>query len=173
MRIRKNWAVSAMALLLVLVVLAGCAGAAPAHDCDVAVSLDDALAAQDKAMAGLMMGSVELTNAEFSSLVTELIKQNAAGVPIEMVAACFTEDGMDLDISFTDGTSLHTSGNIAVADNQVVVDLASAGMNGMAVAEGFLPVVEGAINRALGDASLGVAVDVSTGDGTLAVSLGQ
>jgi len=52
-----------------------------------------------------------------------------------------------------------------------MVDLAEASIGDIAVSGPLLDVVSGAINRALGDPSLGVAVDVSTDSGSITLSL--
>ena len=170
---RRNLAVSFVAVML-LAMLAGCAaGDVQVPDRAVEISMDEALAAQDAAMAGVLMGSAEWTESQFSSLVTELIKQNAAGVPIESVKAWFTSEGLVLSVALTDGSAVVLSGNVMVEDNRIKVDLTGASALGMSVASPLLDVVEGAINRALDDPSLGVAVGVNMGEGTLSVAIGQ
>ncbi|MCB0133262.1 MAG: hypothetical protein KDD78_20505 [Caldilineaceae bacterium] len=172
---RKNLAVT-FAVVLLLAVLAGCSGGnVMVPDREVAISMDDAMAAQNKAMEGLMMGSVEWTEGEFSSLLTALIEQNLGeGAPITGVTAWFEPDNMlYLRVGLPGGLSADLGGQIMVEDNMIKVDLSEAGAAGMAVSGAMLDVVEGAINRALDDPSLGVAVNVETGDGTLALSLGQ
>ena len=70
----------ALALVLVLLVssLSACAAGSavnpPARD--ITISVDDALAAQNAGMAGLMAGKAEWTESQFSSFLTVLLQQN-------------------------------------------------------------------------------------------------
>ncbi len=177
---RKNLAVSLVVVLL-LTMLAGCTTgeAAGWPDRDVEVSLDTALAAQDAGIAGLMMGNLQWTESEFSSFLTELVKQNAGEANVVENITAWFEPGNEvfLRVELTPGTMpfgnvVELAGNVDVEGNYVQVDLSDAAVGGMRVAGPMLDVVSGAINRALADPSLGVAVDVETGDGTLGVTVG-
>jgi hypothetical protein len=53
----------------------------------------------------------------------------------------------------------------------ITVDLSEAAIGGIGTTGPLLNVISGAINRALGDASLGVAVDVSTDSGMINIGL--
>lgn len=169
---RRNLAVALVAVFL-LALLAGCSAAAiEVPDREVQNDIETALAAQDKAIAGLMMGGIELTESEFSSLLTALIAQNlGADSPIQSITAWFTPEQLFLSAMMADGSSVDLVGNVGVVDNRVVVDLAAASAMGLSVAGPMLDVVETALNRALDDPSLGVAVDVATGDGTIMIGL--
>jgi len=167
------------ALLIVMTSLTGCVegSAAALPDREISVDLDTALMAQDMGMAGLMMGTVTWSEAEFSSFVTYLLQQNAGGMlPLEGVKVWFEPDNM-IFIEATPGPGLPVAGNIAasgmvvVEDNMVMVGLGEASIGDIAVSGPLLDVVSAAINRALGDASLGVAVDVSTDTGSITLSL--
>jgi len=59
-----------------------------------------------------------------------------------------------------------------VENNHVVVDLQQAGAGNMSVSGQILAPISAQINAALADPSMGVAVDVSTDEGMLSVSLG-
>lgn len=168
-----------VALLIVMASLAGCvAGSAVAvPDREVTVDLDTALAAQDMGMAGLMGGSVTWTESEFSSFVTYLLKQNVgAAVPLDSVKVWF-EAGNAVVIEAVPSAGaplagpVRLSGMIGVENNMVMVDVAEASIGDIAVSGPLLDVVSGAINRALGDPSLGVAVDVATDSGSITLGL--
>ena len=170
-----------VALLIVMASLAGCvAGSAVAvPDREIAVDLDTALMAQDMGMAGLMMGSASWTEAEFSSFVTYLLKQNAGStVPVDAVKFWFEPDNaVVIEVTPSAGVPLagpvRLSGMIGVMDNMVQVDVNEASVGDIAVSGPLLDVVSGAINRALGDPSLGVAVDVATDSGSITLGLGM
>jgi hypothetical protein len=169
-------------LLVVLASLAGCVagGAANWPDREITTDLDTALAAQDMGMAGLMMGNVSWSEAEFSSFLTYLLRQNAGGmVPVDEVKVWLEPDNQ-VFIEATPGAGVplagpvRLAGSIGVENNMVQVDLSSAAVgDAVSVSGPLLDVVEGAINRALNDPSLGVAVDVSTDEGMITVSLGM
>jgi hypothetical protein len=168
-------------LLVVLASLAGCvAGSEVAWpDREVAVDIDTALAAQDMAMAGAMMGSATLSEAELSSLVTFLAKQNLAGLlPVESIKI-WLEPGNQIFMEMVPGAGAPLAGPIKVAgmldvvDNMIQMDVADASIAGVSVYGPLLDVISGAINRALGDPSLGVAVDAATDEGTVTIGLGM
>ncbi len=170
-----------VALLIVLSSLAGCVAADTAAwpDREVTTDIDTALAAQDMAMAGAMMGSATLSEAEFSSLVTYLAKQNAGGaLPVDEVKFWFEPDNMVfIEATPSAGSMLaapvRAAGMLKVVDNMVQLDVTDAAVGGAAVYGPLLDVINGAVNRALGDPSLGVAVDVATDTGTITVGLGM
>lgn len=177
---RKNVAV-VFVFVLLLGLLAGCA-AQPVQlpEREVPVSMEEAMAAQEAGMAGLATGSATFTEAQLSSFLTEMIKQNAGGaVPVEGVTTWFNDDGsIAMRIYLTEGTipginTVDLVGTLMVEDGRVKVDLAAAGAGPISVTGPMLDLVEGMINRALDDPSLGVAVAVEVGDGVLTISLGQ
>ncbi len=173
--LNRRYLVVSVVLVLLVAVLAGCgAGAAAMPDREVTISIDEALAAQDAAMAGMLTGQAEWTESQFSSLVTELLKQNlGAGSPIQEVKAWFMPEGLVLAATLADGSQVVLSGNVMVENNRIKLDLKEAAAMGMVAAGPVLDIVEGAINRALDAPELGVAVNVATGDGTLSLGLGQ
>lgn len=168
-----------VALLIVMASLAGCvAGSEVAvPDRAIEVDLDTALAAQEMGMGALIMGSATFTEAEFSSLVTYLLQQNAgAYLPLESVKFWFEPDNAVV-IEAVPGSgvplagAVRLAGSIGVTDNMIQVDVDQASVGSVAVAGPLLDVVSGALNRALGDPSLGVAVKVTTDTGTISVGL--
>jgi hypothetical protein len=166
---RKNLVV-AVALVLMVSMLAGCAAGGASLARDPEISSDAAMSAQNKAIAGLGSGQVEWTEAEFSSLLTLLVQQNLGSDMISGIKANFDPSGLTLAVGTPMGEAV-LKGNIMVEDNILKVNLDEASAMGMAAVGPILDVVEGAINRALNDQSLGVAVGVEMGDGTLALSL--
>lgn len=166
---RKNLVV-VVALVLMVSMLAGCAAGNAMLERDVTIDPAAAMAAQQKAIAGLGSGQVEWTEQEFSSLLTLLIQQNLGSDMISGVKANFDPSGLTLAVGTPMGEAV-LKGNIMVEDNILKVNLDEASAMGMEAVGPILNVVQGAINRALNDPSLGVAVDVQMGDGTLALSL--
>lgn len=168
---RRNLAVSFVAVLL-LALLAGCqSGTIEVPDRDVATSMDAAMKAQEKGFEALLTGQVEWSEEEFTSLVNALLQQNLPGAPVDEIKAWFTDTGMVLQAKLADGTVLAAAGNVMVEDQRVKVDLSGASALGFTVSGELLTVVEEAINRALDDPAMGVAVGVSTDDGTLMVNM--
>ena len=146
-------------------------------DREVSISVDEALMAQEKGMAGMMMGSVEWTESEFSSLLTVLLEQNGGeNNPIEAVQAMFEDGKIYLSAHLAEGTlpagnSLDLVGAVSVMDNHVNVDLESVGVGSMSVGGAVLGPISAHLNQALSDPSLGVAVGVEVGDGVITVSM--
>ncbi len=177
----RRFGLVVVAMILVLASLAGCVAGAPADwpDREVSVDLDTALAAQDMALAGAMMGSATLNESEFSSLLTYLAKQNLGStLPVDQITTLFAPDNK-IYVSLTPAAGapvpgpILLSGTVGVTDNVVSVDLDNAAIAGVSVAGPVLDVVNAAVNRALDDPSLGVAVSVTTGDGDITLGLGQ
>jgi predicted small lipoprotein YifL len=175
---RRNLMVSFVALLLVAS-LAGCVAApvaVPARA--VTVDVDTALAAQGK-LGNLMMGSVEWSESEFSSLVSVLLEQNSGennpvtGVHVwfepnnEIVARVALKDGV-----LPTGNSLDLAGTISVQNNHVVVNITEAGAGNLSISGALLGPINQQINAALADPSMGVAVNVATDTGKIMVGLG-
>ena len=152
---------------------ADCAVAIPVPERDVEISVDAALAAQDAAMAGLMAARIVVTESEFSSLVNLLLQQNAGMASIGELTFWFTPDAMYIRTTLPDGSSFDIVGNIAVENSQIIVDLIGASSDDYVVPGSTLDVIEGAINRALDDITLGVALDLKTGDGFLEIGIAQ
>ena len=175
---RRNWVVSMLALLLVASLAACTAAPVAVPDRDVAISVDTALAAQAK-LTDLMMGQVEWTEAEFSSLLSVLLQQNSGeNNPVEEIQVWF-EPGNKVvaRVTLTEGVlpagnTLDLAGTISVENNHVVVNLESAGVGNMSVGSAMLAPISAQINEALADPSMGVAVNVSTDTGMISVGLG-
>ena len=176
---RKNFAVMFVFVLMVGL-LAGCAAAPvelPAEAPEV--SMDNAMMAQQKAMEGMATGEVCWTGDEVSSLVTAVVQQYGGGaVPIDGVNAWVSDGQLAVQAGLTEGTvpgisSVELVGDVMVEDGKVKVALSQAGAGPISVQGPVLALVEGMINRALDDPSLGVAVSVDVADDQLCVSMGQ
>jgi hypothetical protein len=175
---RRNWVVSIIALLLVASLAACMAAPVAVPDRDITVDVTTALAAQNKAM-GLMSGSVEWSEAEFSSLLSVLLQQNAGeNNPVNDVKVWFEPDNqIFISVGLQDGViptgnTLDLAGTVSVVDNHVVVDVQQIGAGNVSVSGAALAPISAQINAALADPSLGIAVDVSTDTGAITVGLG-
>jgi hypothetical protein len=147
--------------------------------CNAAVSVDEALAAQDVGMAGLMTGNVSWTNDQMSSFLTVLLQQNTGpNFPIQEIATCFEPGGTILArINLGEGVLLGANtieavGSINVQNGHLVVDLNEASANGFTVAGPILDAISSQINAALADPSMATIIDVSTSDGSINLGMG-
>jgi hypothetical protein len=176
---RRTWLVAFVAVLLVAL-LGGCAaGDVPAPAREVPISIDAAIEGQNAGIGGLMSGSVTWTESQFSSFLTELLKQNTGpNQPVEAITAWFDPDNqVHLRLALKDGVllggnNLDVAGTVGVQDGHVMVNVSEAGANGMMISGPMLDFVSSYINGTLASPSMGVAADVTTGDGTITVALG-
>lgn len=172
--------VTSIAAMLVMLGLVGCVAqpaSVPARD--VEVSMDQALVAQNK-LGDLMMGSVEWTESEFSSLLTVLLEQNGGeNNPIDSVTVWFEPDNqVVIRVQLVDElvagvNSLDVAGTVDVEGNFVVVDVTQASAGNISLAQDMLPAISDQINAALADPQLGVAASVETDSGVIRLSLGM
>lgn len=176
---RRNWVVSIIALLLVASLAACTAAPVSVPDRPIDISVDTALAAQNKVANLMMAGNVEWTEAEFSSLLSVLLDQNSGeGNPVEGINVWFEPDNqVFIRVNLVDGVlptgnTLDLAGTISVENNHVVVDLQQAGAGNVSVTGAVLDPISQQINAALADPSMGVAVDVNTESGMISVGLG-
>jgi hypothetical protein len=175
---RRTWIVALVALLL-MASLGGCAmGDVSAPDREVPISIDAALEGQNAGLAGLMGGSVTWTEDQFSSFLTELLRQNTGpNQPVDAIVAWFDPDNqVHLRVALKDGVllggnNIDLAGTVGVQDGKVQVNLDSAGANGMMVSGDWMQFLSDYINSYLASPSFGVAADVTTGDGTITISL--
>jgi len=175
---RRNWVVSIIALLLVASLAACTAAPVALPDREIAVDVNTALDAQNKAM-GLMSGDVQWTEGEFSSLLSVLLQQNGGeNNPVTDVKVWFEPDNqVFISVGLKDGVlptgnTLDLAGTVGVEDNHVVVDLQQAGAGNVSISGAMLAPISAQINAALADPSMGVAADVATDSGSITVGLG-
>jgi hypothetical protein len=173
--------VVAVALFLVAS-LAACGAPVAVPDRDIEVNVETALAAQDMLMGGMMMGGAELTESEFSSLLTVLLDQNSGDAnPVESIKVWF-EPGNEVfaQVALVDGVlpetfagnTLDLAGSIGVENGAVMLDLEGASAGGYGVSGALLAPIAEQINASL--AGLGaVPVTVETGEGMVSVGLGM
>jgi hypothetical protein len=174
---RRIWVVALIAVLL-MSSLAGCAMgdvAAPARS--VPISVDAALEGQNAGLMGLMTGSVTWSEAQLSSFLTELLRQNTGpNQPVDAITV-WLEPGnlVHARIALKDGVllggrNIDVMGRIMVQNGQLMVDLTDAGANGMMVSGPLMGLVNSYINGAL--AGFGLAADVKTDEGSITISMG-
>ena len=178
---RRNWVLVAVALFLIAS-LAACAAPVAVPDRDIEISVDTALAAQEMLMAGMMMGGAELTESEFSSLLTVLMDQNSGEAnPVDAIKVWF-EPGNEVmaQVELVEGVlpetfggnTLDLSGTLDVDGGQLKLMLDGASAGGFGVSGALLAPVSDQINAAL--AGLGaVPVDVETAEGSVSVGIGM
>ena len=179
MRDRKNIFIIVAAMIL-LVSLSGCmAGSMMAPDREVDISTEAAIEAQNALLAGAATGSVELTESQFSSLLTALLANDPNNqIPVEGVTAMFEPDTMYLNVHLDQALlgldKISLAGAVMVDDNNmVVVDLHEAAAGPLAADPNLVAFIGDRITAALDDPALGTVVGVSMGEGTLALSMGQ
>ena len=178
---RRNWVVVAVALFLVAS-LAACGAPVAVPDRDIEISVDTALAAQEMLMAGMMMGGAELSESEFSSLLTVLLDQNSGDAnPVDAVKVWF-EPGNQVfaQVALVDGVlpetfagnTLDLAGTVGVEGGALMLDLAGASAGGFGVNPALLAPINDQINAALAGLG-GIPVEVETAEGSVSVGLGM
>ncbi len=179
---RKQLMMLVALVLLVFSVSACTVGAGvQVPDRDISISLEDALEAQNMAVTGMMMGGVELTEAQFSSLLTELLKANSGeNNPVTSIKAWFEPDTIYLQVNLKEGvlpaafgTTLNLVGSVDVVDNHLAITVREASAGPYAVSGAMLAPVNAQLNAALANYQLLMPVDVSLDTGVLSVSMGQ
>lgn len=177
---RRTWIVALVALLLMASLGACAAGDVAAPDRDVPISIDAALAGQNAGLAGLMGGSVTWTEDQLSSFLTELLRQNTGpNQPVDSITVWLDPDNqVHVRVALKEGVllggnNIDLAGSVGVQDGKVQVNLADAGANGMMISGPMMQFVSDYINSYLANPAYGVAADVTTGDGTITISLGM
>lgn len=177
---RRNWVIVAVALFLVAS-LAACGAPVAVPDRDIQVDVDTALAAQAK-LNDLMMGGVEWSEAEFSSLLSVLLEQNSGEAnPVDAVKVWF-EPGNQVvaQVALVEGVlpetfagnTLDLAGTLSVENGMLMLNLEGASAGGFGVSPALLGPINDQINAAL--AGLGsFPVDVETSEGMVSVGLGM
>jgi hypothetical protein len=178
---RKTWALS-LVLVLLMASLTGCmmGGSQTAWpDRELTINIDEALAAQDAGMAGMMSGSLELTESQFSSFLSTLLQQNTGpNFPITQIQTYFEPEGkIYARIQLGEGVllggdTIDAIGSVNVVDGHVVIDLDEASANGFTVSGPILDAISSQINAQLADPSMGTIVTVTTDTGTISLGMG-
>lgn len=178
---RKLWALL-FVLVLLMASLSGCmmGGSQMAWpDREITISVDDALAAQDAGMAGLMTGSVELTEGQLSSFLTTLLRQNTgSNFPIQEIQVYVEPEGKIylriqlLSAVLLGSDTIDAVGSVNVDGGHVVVGLDEAAANGYSVSGPILQGLADQINAALADPAMGTIITVTTDTGTLMLGMG-
>ena len=125
-----------------------------------------------------MGGNVTWTEAQFSSFLTELLRQDTGpNQPVDAITAWFDPDNhVHLRFALKDGVllggeSINAIGTVGVVDGKIQFNLTEAGANGMMLSGAWMQYLNDYTNSYLASPSFGVAVDVQTGDGTITLSL--
>jgi hypothetical protein len=139
---------------------------------EVEISIDEALAGQDAVMAGVMAGSVSLSESQASSLLTELLKQNQINkVEIADISAAMDGDVNTITVNLASPVggidSLGVAGTIMSSGGVMSVDLDQAWAGGMGVDPALLDMVGAQINASLAGMPMGMP------DGVLGISSDQ
>ena len=177
---RRNWVIVAVALFLIAS-LAACAAPVAVPDRDIQVDVDTALAAQAK-LNDLMMGGVEWSETEFSSLLSVLLDQNSGEAnPVDTVKVWF-EPGNEVfaQVALVDGVlpetfggnTLDLAGTVSVDGGQIMLMLDGASVGGFGVDATLLGPVNDQINAALAGLG-GLPVSVETAEGSVMVGMGM
>ena len=168
-------------ILLLVGALAGCtATAVQVPQRAITTSVNDAIAAQQAGMSALASGKVEWTENQFSSLLTEGLKQNTGkNMPISAIHTWFEPNNeiylrvlLKQDV-LKQGDTLDLKGSVEVKEHHVVVNFQQAGVGNMSVNEPILAMVNSQIDKTLAGANLGVAATVKTESGKLMVQIGS
>jgi hypothetical protein len=178
---RKTWALS-LVLVLLAASLTGCmmGGSQMAWpDRELNINIDDALAAQNAGMAGMMAGKLELTEGQLSSFLTTLLQQNTGpNFPIKEVQVFLEPDGkIYLRINLGEGVLLGSNtidaiGSISTEGGVVSIDLDEASANGFTVSGPVLDAINAQINAGIAQSGLQSVINLSTDSGMLMLSMG-
>lgn len=167
--------------LLMMSLLAGCmASTVQMPTRPITISVNDALDAQSAGMSALLSGQVEWTENQFSSLLSELVKQNSGpNMPIQEIDTWFEPNNQLFmrvllqNNVLKQGNTLDLQGTVEVQNHHLVITLQQAGVGEMSVSNPILTSISTQINNVLASPNLGVAVKVTTDTGKLTVQLGS
>jgi len=134
---RKN-ILTVFLTLLLAIALTGCTASAM-PDREVNISMDEAQAGQNAALAGALLGQATLTESQASSLLTELLKANTNGgtITIDSVETMFEGDQVFISVNLADPiagvNSVGLAGQVMMDGGTLMVNLSEASANGSAV----------------------------------------
>lgn len=175
---RKNMLTVVLGVLLAIA-LTGCTmGGSMAPDRAVNISMDEAQAGQNAALAGALLGQATLTESQASSLLTELLKANTNGgtITIDSVETMFEGDQIFLNIKLADPIagvdSLGIGGKVMMDGSTLMVDLSEASAGGVVIGSDVMGGLSGRVNDALDDLQF-MPVNIAPQDGSITVGLAQ
>lgn len=141
---------------------------------DVEISDEMAMEAQTALMMGLSEGSVTLSDSHMSSLLTWGVQQDG-DESISSITTTFDEDNMYISVELSEASDgidrLGLVGNVMVENHIVMVDIKEVSAGPFFVGGPLMSFISDRINAALNDPALGTVVDVSTGEGTITISM--
>ncbi|MBX3014783.1 MAG: hypothetical protein KF832_24900 [Caldilineaceae bacterium] len=173
----------ALPLLLLLLLLLGacCAGRVQTPTRTIAVTLDDALAAQNTLLAGVATGQVALTEAQFSSLLTKLLEANSGpNSPVESISTWIEPEQLYFRVTLKEGVlaahlghTLDLAGSLAVEEGLLKVGLAEAAVGPYVASGALLQPIADQINGALAQQLPALPIAVALERGVVTISLAQ
>ncbi len=175
---RRNWVVSLIAMLLVVSLTACTASTVSVPNRPIEVDVNTAYEAQNKLAELLMLGSVEWSESEFSSLVSVLLDQNSGDEnPVTGVHVWFEPNNqVVIRVALVPGLtplgdSVNLAGTISADAGKLAVNVSALGIGGLSVSGDVLSLVSTQINAALAGIDIGLPISVSTDTGKITVSL--
>ncbi|MBX3013040.1 MAG: hypothetical protein KF832_16100 [Caldilineaceae bacterium] len=168
--------------LSLLLFLGACSpGAVQVPDRPVEITLEEGLAAQDLLLAGLATGEVQLTEAQFSSLLTKLLEANTgSNQPVEAITAWFEPGQLYLRLTLKEdvlasnfGRNFDLVGALTVEDGVLQIALDEAAAGNLVAPGALLQPIADQINAALAQQVAGLPLNVTVDEGTLTLGLAQ
>ena len=177
--ISRKSIVSAAVTLLLAIALTGCTmGGSAMPNRAVNISMDEAQAGQNAALAGALLGQATLTESQASSLLTELLKANTNGgtITIDSVETLFEDDQVFITLKLADPIggvdSIGIGGAVMMDGSTLMVDLSEASAGGIVIGSDVMGAVSGRVNDALDDLAF-PSVNIAPQSGSITVGLAQ
>lgn len=177
--ISRKSIVSASVTLLLAIALTGCTmGGSAMPNRAVNISMDEAQAGQNAALAGALLGQATLTESQASSLLTELLKANTNGgvITIDSVETLFEGDQVFITLKLADAIggvdSIGIGGAVMMDGSTLMVDLSEASAGGVVIGSDVMGAISGRVNDALDDLAF-PGVDIAPQSGSITVGLAQ
>lgn len=147
----------------------------------VAISLDDALAAQNTILSGLATGQVTLTEAQFSSLLTKLLEANSGpNSPVASITTWVEPEQLYLRVTLKEGVlaanlgnTLDLVGSLAVNQGALEIGLAEVAAGPYVATGALLQPIAAQLNGALAQQLPALPLAVTLESGALTLSLAQ
>lgn len=178
MKLQKHLLSLLLVVLLALLLSACSTGAVQTPDRTVTITLDEALTAQNILLTGLTTGSVALTEAQFSSLLTKLLEANSGpNSPVVAITTWVEPEQLYLRLTLKEGvlatnlgTTLDLVGNVTVENGALQIALDEAAAGSYVVTSAFLQPIADQINAALAQQVLALPLAVTLDSGVLTIS---